>query len=153
MRGENLEAGAGELEVRDVKRVGMTEPGAVEAGAVVIDRDGTVDDLLPAVVVDVGDRELVVALAGVDRVVGREEGPTTGERAAAPIPRDDVDLGVVAAAQDKRRALAVELGETRDEAVDAVAGVVAPIGDRAAPGQVRRGGELRAAEAVEHGQI
>ena len=62
---EDFEARAVRVEVGDVHRVAVPEAGRVEALAVVVDHARAVDDLVPAVAVDVGDAEVVIALPAV----------------------------------------------------------------------------------------
>jgi hypothetical protein len=81
--GDDLKAGIGRFKVADMQRVAVTPAGGVEAGAVVVDDRGAVDDLVAAVVVHVGDAQLVVTLAPVlfvarGAVIGIED-PARGQ--------------------------------------------------------------------------
>src|SRR5690606_41539322 len=90
--------------------------GAVERRAVVVDGHGAVDDLVAAVGVDVGDGQLVVALAGVLRpVVGRQEVPAPGEVLPVPVPGGGLGPGVDAAGGAPTRGLSVEVGHGGQE--------------------------------------
>src|SRR5690606_39002330 len=99
--GKNLQPGARGVKVGHVKRVTVTESGGVESGAVVVESHGSVDDFLPPVAIHVGNGELVIPLPRVGSVVVGKEGPALGQRPIAPIPCDDVGLGVVAARHDE----------------------------------------------------
>src|SRR5699024_2042984 len=68
--GDDLETRAGGVDVADVHRVAVTQPGRVQAGAVVVDGRGPVDDLVLLVAVDVRDGQVVVPLTGVSLVAG-----------------------------------------------------------------------------------
>ena len=109
-----------------------------------------------AVAVDVGDAEAVVALAAIGAVAGRAvvavERPAPGQLAVAPVPGGQHGARVVAAAHDDARPLAVEIGDAGEEAIDAVAVVVAPGGDLAARREVVGRGQRRAGRAVEDGE-
>src|SRR5690606_14954108 len=80
-------------------------PRGPQAVAVVVHGHRAVDDLVPAVVVDVPDGEAVgaltvVPLAAVGGGVG-VEGPAAGEGTAPPVPGRYDRAGVVAAGQDQ----------------------------------------------------
>src|SRR5699024_11372206 len=105
----DLETRAGGVEVADVHRVPVTQPGRVQAGAVVVDGRGPVDDLVLLVAVDVRDGEVVVPLTGVSLVAGviRGEEPPLGEPFAVEVDGPHGGAGVVAAREPGAGALAV----------------------------------------------
>ena len=155
---EDFETGTIRIEVGDVHGVTVTELGGVARSTITVDTHGTVDDFVAAIAVDVGDADAVVALAavGIGAVGGAVfiavEEPALGEFAVAPVPRDEGGAGVVAAAHDNAGADAVEVGDASEEAIDAVAVAVSPVVDVAAGGEVVRGREGFAGEAVEDGE-
>ena len=131
---EDLETRAGRIEVGDVHRVPVPETRGVQAGAVIVDRGGAVDDLVLAVGVHVGDDELMIALPGVALVawlVGVEQ-PAGAEVLAVEVDCPECGPRVVAAGEDGTGMFTVEIGGPGEEAVHAVAVAVAPVGDGAA---------------------
>ena len=94
---------------------------------------GAVHDLVSSVAVHVADAEVVIALAAPGGVwirragVAGVEGPDVGERAVAPVPGREHRARVVAAGHDQAGPLAVEIGDAGQEAIHAVAVVVAPV--------------------------
>ena len=121
------------------------EPGRVPPLAVAADHARAVDDLVLAVAVHVADADAVVALPAVRPVargaVVAVEDPAAGQLAVPPVPRGQHRPRVVAAAEDDARPLAVEVRDARQEAVHAVAVVVAPVGHLAARRDVVGRGE------------
>src|SRR3954454_13398668 len=105
-----------------------------QAFAVVVHRHAAEDDLLLPVTVYVGDAQVVIALAGELRVPIRVRGedPTLHDLALTQIPGCQHAPSVVAARHDQSRPLAVEVGDTSQESIDAIAIVVATITDFAA---------------------
>ena len=142
--------------------VAVAEAGREQAGAVMVDHHGAVDDLVETVIVHVRHRQVVVALAGerVVAVLGVED-PAGRELAVAEIPGGQHGAAVVAAAHHHAREFAVEVGHAGQEAVDAVAvGVVAAVAAPAAPavqGAARRDivdrGQRLAGLAAEHREV
>ena len=84
----------------------------------------------PAVAIDIGHRQIVISLAAIVAVARRAvvavEDPALGELAVAPVPGGQHGPRVVAAAHHQARPLAVQIGDAGQEAIDAVAVVVAP---------------------------
>jgi hypothetical protein len=107
-----------------------------------------------AVRVDVRDGQAVVALAVVALAAvgggGGVEGPASGELAVPPVPGRDHGARVIAARHDQGGAGAVEVGRSGQEAVDAVAVVVAPGGHVAAARDIVDGPHRLAGLTVEH---
>lgn len=134
----------------------MAEAGAKEGCSVVVDSAGPVDDLVHAVRVEVSDGEAVGALSAVGGEVSSGmagvEGPALGELSVAPVPGCEDGAGVVAAAHDDARLFAVEIGESGDEAIDAVAVAVSPSGYGSAGRDVVGGGEGGAGGSVKDGE-
>src|SRR5699024_8728011 len=129
--------------------------GGVQPGAVVVDGGRAVDDLVAAVAVDVGDRELMVALPGVPfvpLVIGVED-PALVQLFAVEVHGAQHRARVVAAGDQGAGVLAVEIGGRRQEAVHAVAVVVAPVGDLTPFGHVVDRVDRFARGAFEHGQV
>ena len=132
--------------------------------AIVIDRHRSVDHLVAAVAIDIGDRKLVIAASGIVALarLAAVEQPALGQLAVAPVPGGDRGAGIIAAAKDHRGQMAVEIGDTGQEPVGSVGIAIAP-----AFGQLLRrgiaagiawriiggGGQCLAGEAVEDGQI
>ena len=145
------------VQVGNMHGVAVTAAGRVEPLAVVIDDAGAVNDLILAVAIDVGDGELVVALSAVFLVAGRAvvavKHPAFRELAVAPIVSGQHGAGVITATHHDARVHAVEVSHAGKETVDAVAVVVAPIGDLAARRIVIGGGESGAGPAVEDREV
>src|SRR5580692_2522023 len=50
------------VDVREVKRVAVTQTRRVETGAIIVNTTGSIDDLIPAVIIDVADTQIMVPL-------------------------------------------------------------------------------------------
>ena len=122
----DLEARARRDEVAHVQRIAMTQSGGVHRGAVVIDGGGAKDDLVTSILVDVGDRQVVITLPVIGGVVVAVEHPALCELAVAPVPGGDHRTRVVAAREDGAGPLAVEIRDAREETIDAIAVGIAP---------------------------
>ena len=153
---EDFQARAVGIDVGKVDGVAVTQARRVEPFAVVVDHAGPVDDLVLAVAVDVADAQVVVPLAAVRPIAGSAvvavEGPDVRERAVPPVPGGEHGPRVVAAAHDHAGPRAVEVRDGREEAVDPVAAIVAPVG-RPSPGRDVPGrGQRLAGRAFEDGE-
>ena len=164
MHAKLLQARTCRVQVADVHCVAVEQAGAPQALAVVIDGHRAVDDLVTAIAIDVGDAQLVVALAAEGFVAGRGavEQPALGQLAVAPVPGRQGRATIVAASHDNAGSLAVQIGRASQEAVGAVGVAVAPdlghlldrgrVGARVALGRVGGAGQGLAGRAFEDGQ-
>src|SRR5262249_56079795 len=84
--------------------------------------------LVPAVAVHVAYAEIVIALSRVAFIsfVSAVESPHARQLAVAPVPRGQHRAGVIATAHHQARPFAVEIGDGREEAINAIAPTVAP---------------------------
>ena len=133
--------------VSHVHGIAVLELRGVEAGAVVVDTAGAVNDLVAAVSIHIADAQVVGALLLIfdPFVVIREgiEAPAPGQFAAPPVPGFKHGACVVAAADQDARTLAVEVAGPAQEAVHAVALEVAE-GDAVLTGDEVGAGEFTA---------
>src|SRR5262249_16863547 len=99
---EDFEARVIGVDVREVERIAVPQARGVKPLAVIVDGAGAVDDLVPAVAVDVAHAQVVVPLAAIGAMARRPivaiEGPDPSELPVAPVPGDEHRAGVVAAA-------------------------------------------------------
>src|SRR5262249_26242608 len=162
---EDFEAGPRRVEVGKMHRVAVPKAGRVKPLAVVVNHAGAVYDLVPAVAVHVAYAEIVIALSRVAFIsfVSAVESPHARQLAVAPVPRGQHRAGVIATAHHQARPFAVEIGDGREEAINAIAPTVAPdrlqfIGSRL---EIRRmpgrnvicSSERRARQPVEDSQV
>lgn len=101
-----------------------------------VDDARAVDDLVPAVAVEVACRDAVIPLAAVRAVPGRPivavERPDARELPVAEVPGGEDRARVVAAREDEARALTIEIRDRREKAIDPISVVVSPTRDLAA---------------------
>ena len=167
---EDLEAGSRRDHVADVHRVAVPQPGREQSRAVVVHDHRAVDDLVLAVGIDVGNREIVIALARERRggrigkwshADARVEDPARGQLPVPPVPRRQHRAAVVAARHHDAWQAPVEVGDGGQHPIAAVAVVVvvavaadpAPTAERIAAGQVLRCRQGGAGRAVEDGEV
>ena len=105
-----------------IKRVGP------EPLAIVVDRHRSIDHLVAAVAIDIGDAELVIAAIAIVAIAGRRriEQPAPGQLAVAEIPSGDRGAGIIAAADNHAGMPPVEISGAGQEAVGAVGVTVPP---------------------------
>ena len=133
----------------------MAEVGVVEAATVIVDGGSAENNFVSAIVIHVSNAQAVCALAAISLVlvgVGGK-GPACGQLTVAPIQRADHGFCVIAARENHARPLAVEIGHTGEEAVDAVAVGIAPIADVAACVGIINGLHNATGLAVKYGEI
>src|SRR5262245_678167 len=141
-----------------MKRVPVSPARREKPGPVVINRAGTVHDLVSSIAVHVADAELVIALSAPRGVwIGRAgvacvEGPDSCERAVAPVPGREHGASVITSGHNEAGPLSVEISDARQEAVHAIAVTVAPVAHCAARDDVARCGHSRAGLSIEDGQ-
>ena len=104
----------------------------IDAGKVVVEEGRAVDNFVFAVVIDVGDREAVIAAAAVREVfrlapiVGVER-RLNFQRSVFKYVGGQRRFRIVSAREDARRPFAVEKRDRREKTVDPVAVIVAPV--------------------------
>src|SRR5262245_43311232 len=125
---EDFDARAALVHVRDMERIAMSQSGGIQAGSVVVDRRGSVNDLVLAVTIQIGNANSVGSLALVDTVPPScaVEFPTQRQLAVAPIVGRKPCFRVIAAGHYDAGAGAVEVRHRRQKAVHTVPIGVAP---------------------------
>ena len=103
----------GRIEIADMHGVAVAQAAAPQALAVIVERHRSVDHLVAAVAIDIGDGELVIALTAETLIARRRavEQPAPGQLAVTPVPGGDGRSGIIAAAEHQARPLAVQIGD------------------------------------------
>ena len=133
----------------------MAEAGVIQSRSVVVDSHGAVCNLVASVTIDISYTQVVVALPGITvplRLVGVEH-PVLFEFLTVPVPGSDDATGIVAAAEDGRCMLAVQIAHGSQHTVRAVGIVVAPVLGSATLWHVRFGIHRFASQSVKNGDI
>src|SRR5690606_35476999 len=116
------------VHVGKMESVAVGEAGRVKPAAVVVDGAGPEDDLIAPVVIHITHSDAVGSLPGVGAVAAdvAVENPASRQVSLPPIPGHEEGPRVVATGHHQARSDAIQIGGTREEAVDAVAVVVTP---------------------------
>src|SRR3979409_861045 len=117
-----------------MESVTMPDSGRVDTFSIVGDVEGTVENLVFPISIDVADGKLVIAHVlpvfkagscdGGFRIGASIEAPPLRKLAILPIPSYHDGARVIATTHKKAWVLAVEVGDARQEPIDAIAIVV-----------------------------
>ena len=113
-----------------MQRIAVTKTCGVKPRAVVINHTRAEGDLIFPVAVHIADGQAVRALSAIREICGvaviAVERPTQRERTIPPIPRREISARVVAATKYRAWSQPIAVSHAREEAINAVAVVVAP---------------------------